>query len=128
MSTFSDLEEHGVAVGTRVFCFDVNESGSVVQPQTLGLAYAPTVLTDGGARILYCGSRLPQVCSYVPPFLQTMEQLGIAPEEVERFKQAWQGATTSLSQRKALAEGLEQARAAGEVPQYIDTVKTEIGV
>ena len=129
MATFFDIsDETAVAVGTRVFCFDVNQHGSVVQTQTLGLVYAPTVLTDGGARVLYCGTRLPLVCPFFPPFLQAMEQLGYAPEEVERFKGLWQGATTGLSQRKALAEGLEQARAAGEVPQYIETVKTQLGL
>ena len=117
-----------MAVGARVFCFDVDGQGSVAQLQTLGLSLAPTVLTDGGVRKLYCGTRLPEVCPYFPAFLQAMEQLGYASDEVGRFKAAWRGKTATAGQRRRLAEGLEDARAAGTVPQYISTVKTELGV
>lgn len=91
-------------VGTVVWCYDRNEFGKIVHDSTLGISRAPTVQTETGTKVMYCGDNKKNYCEYIPVITDTMISQGYTQQEVDDVRKKWYNKTKA--QRFALFCGL----------------------
>lgn len=106
-----------MSVGGSVYSYPLDEFGSVVRPNTLGFADAPTVRFADGKQVLYCGKTRQDICEYLPAIL---------PHVDTTVKSAF------LSKWKSLEKATKEAYYQGVVSApdkaaYIEAVRHQIG-
>ena len=109
-------------IGTRVYCFDKDQEGTVVYEKSLGLPFAPIIEFSSGERAMYCGEGLKDVCQYVLFFTTTMSELGYSEDDIASFRRLWFQNTNRETQRRVFGEGLEKAKEENNTGEYIKSI------